>query len=205
MRFVLTILMLFGLCISKAQDASLLNKLVDDLSKSCATIDYTYTARISGINNAGSGTLVSQGQMWNMVGNGVDMYCDGSALWVLDQASKEAIIEPVGDEQDTDFLTNPARMVLALLDSYTIDTVNPSSDSKAIMYSLLPKTVSNIEYLNLEIMTDSALIRKMSFAMSDGSLVKIEVSSMKLTPMVSAEAFKPQIEFDSKWIVTDLR
>jgi outer membrane lipoprotein-sorting protein len=69
----------------------------------------------------------------------------------------------------------------------------------------VPVKATDVEFLNVDVYTDSAMIRDMSFALKDGTLVKIEVSSMKLTPKVSDEAFKPQTVFDSSWIVTDLR
>ena len=69
----------------------------------------------------------------------------------------------------------------------------------------MPKVKAGIEYLNIELLNDSALLRSVSFALSDGTLVTIKVSSMKLTPKSAAEMFKPQTVFDSKWIVTDLR
>ena len=190
---------------AKAQNNDLLDKFISDISTSCAVIDYTYTARVSGIDNVGSGNLMSQGQMWKMVGNGIEMFCDGKVVWVVDPSSKEAIIEPMSDEEETEFLTNPARMVLNLADSFSLNTVNPSPDSKAQRFSLVPKSKSDIEYLNIELLNESALIRNMSFALTDGTLVTIKVSSMKLTPKAAVEIFRPQTVFDSKWIVTDLR
>ena len=205
MRHIVSILILLSIVTAKAQNNDLLDKFISDISTSCAVIDYTYTARVSGIDNVGSGNLMSQGQMWKMVGNDIEMFCDGKVVWVVDPSSKEAIIEPMSDEEETEFLTNPARMVLNLADSFSLNTVNPSPDSKAQRFSLVPKSKSDIEYLNIELLNESALIRNMSFALTDGTLVTIKVSSMKLTPKAAVEIFRPQTVFDSKWIVTDLR
>ena len=205
MRLILSIFLFCGLFTAGAQDDSLLNKFIADIANTCVNLDYTYTARVSGVNNNGSGSLLSQGHMWSLKGNGVEMYCDGTTVWVVDPSSKEVIIEPVSDEQETAFLTNPAQIVLSIGDSFKVSSVNVSSDAKSQIFSLVPKSESAIEYLNVELLNGSALIRNMSFALNDGTLVTIKVSSMKLTPMVSVEMFKPQTVFDSGWIVTDLR
>ena len=205
MKYIFPILMLMSVMAAKAQDSALLGKFVDGIKSSCVAIEYSYTARVSGVDNIGSGNLMSQGQMWTMFGNGIEMYCDGKTVWVVDPVSKEVIIEPISDEEETEFLTNPARMVLNITDSFDLNTVRPSSDSRAHMFSLVPKSKSDIEYLNIELLNESALIRNMSFALNDGTLVTIKVNSMKLTPKVSDKDFVPQTVFDSKWIVTDLR
>ena len=205
MRAILSSLLLFCVLTVNAQENALLNKFIEGVSNSCVVIDYTYTARISGIDNIGSGTLVSQGDMWAMEGNGVQMYCDGQSAWIVDASAKEVIIEPVSAEQGTEYLTNPALLALNATESFNLNAVNLSSDGKAQRFSLKPKKKSDIEYLNVEILSESALIRNMSFALNDGTLVTIKVSSMKLTPKLSVEEFRPQSKFDSSWIITDLR
>jgi hypothetical protein len=73
------------------------------------------------------------------------------------------------------------------------------------MYTLRLLSDIGIIYFNVELENPTAQIKRASFAMSDGTLVKIEISSMKLTPEVSLDAFKPVTAFGSDWIVTDLR
>jgi outer membrane lipoprotein-sorting protein len=133
------------------------------------------------------------------------MFCDGSVVWVIDPALKEVVIEPVAEQEKVDLFTNPARIVMNISDSFNVNVSNDSSDGKAQVFSLSPKQDTDMEYLNVEIWKDSATVRSMSFAMKDGTLVTIKVSSMKLTPKVSDETFKPRFVFDSKWLVTDLR
>jgi hypothetical protein len=205
MKYFLSIISLMLSWLVSAQDNSLLDRMCDNVASSCVSLDYSYTARVSGIDKKASGTLMSQDENWTLKGNGVDMYCDGSTVWVVDPALKEVVIESLEDERQTEFLTNPARIVVGLRDSFKVNTANPSSDGKSVVFSLVPLKGGDVEYLNVDIYKDTALIRNMSFAMKDGTLVKIEVSSMKLTPKVSDEAFRPQTVFDSKWIITDLR
>ena len=205
MKYILSLVSLMLSWLSLAQDNSLLDRMCDNVTSSCVALEYTYTARVSGVDNKGSGTLISQDEKWTLDGNGVEMYCDGSAVWVVDPALKEVVIEPVEDEQQTEFLTNPARIFVGLKDSFKVNVANPSSDGKSVVFSLVPVKATEVEFLNVDVYTDSAMIRDMSFALKDGTLVKIEVNSMKLTPKVSDKDFVPQTVFDSKWIVTDLR
>lgn len=205
MRYILSVIIFLTAWSAGAQDKSLLDKVCQDVAKSCVTLEYTYTARLSGIDNNGSGVLVSQDDSWNVKGNGVEMYCDGASVWVVDPVSREVIIEPLADEQKTEFITNPARIFLNLDESFKVNSSNVSSDGKAQVFSLAPVIKSDLEYLNVEILKDASSIRQMSFALTDGTFVTIKVSSMKLTPKVSVEIFKPQMQFDSKWIVTDMR
>ena len=198
------LLLLFWNASAQESGNSVLDRMCRNVAESCVTIDYTYTARVSGIDNIASGNLVTQGEKWVMKGNGVEMYCDGTSVWVLDPALKEVVIESMQDQQATDFMTNPARAFVNIHDNFNINTVNPSSDSKALIYSLVPKN-GDMEFLNIELYKDTAAIRSMSFALKDGTLVTIKVSSMELTPKISDETFKPQTVFDSNWIVTDLR
>lgn len=94
---------------------------------------------------------------------------------------------------------------LRLHEDFVLNVSNPSDDGKSTVFYMKPKDEAWMEYMNVEIYKDSGAIRNMTFALTDGTLVKVEVNSMKLTPKVSDETFRPQTVFDSKWIVTDLR
>lgn len=205
MKYILSIVLIVLSWLSSAQDNSLLDRMCSEVASSCVIIDYSYTARVSGIDNKASGSLVSQDENWVVKGNGVEMYCDGTAVWVVDPAAKEVVIESVADEQQTAFLTNPARVFVGLREAFKVNVVNPSSDGKSTIFSMIPLKEGDMEFLNVELYNDTAAIRNMSFALNDGTFVKIDVNSMKLTSKISEEAFKPQTVFDSKWIVTDLR
>ena len=168
--------------LSKAQDTVLLNKFYQGLSDSCLDISYTDSTRISGMDYKGEGTLLSQEMMWVLNGNGVQMYCDSQDIWTIDPQAKEVVIEPAPEDERAQWMSNPA-----------------------VIFVLKPKEDSDIDFCNIELLKADASIRNASVALSDGTLIKIEVSSMKLTPKTSIEAFRPHMSFDSSWIVTDLR
>lgn len=191
--------------LSNAQDTSLLTKFYQGIADSCLDISYTYSTRISGIENKGQGTLLSQGMMWKLDGNGVQMYCDSLSVWIIDPQMKEVVIEPAPEDERTQWMSNPAVIFSRLSTLFNVNESLPSRDGKAVIYVLKPKDAGDIDFCNIELLKSDASIRNASVALSDGTLIKIEVSSMKLTPETSVEAFRPHMSFDSSWIVTDLR
>lgn len=191
--------------LSNAQDTSLLTKFYQGIADSCLDISYTYSTRISGIENKGQGTLLSQGMMWKLDGNGVQMYCDSLSVWIIDPQMKEVVIEPAPEDERTQWMSNPAVIFSRLSTLFNVNEALPSRDGKAVIYVLKPKDPGDIDFCNIELLKSDASVRNASVALSDGTLIKIEVSSMKLTPETSVEAFRPHMSFDSSWIVTDLR
>ena len=188
-----------------AQNTSLLDRLYAKMSDSCLEMSYSYDGRVTGVHNQGSGLLRSQGLMWEMNGNGVTMYCDSKSVWIIDPTMKEAVIEPLQDEESSQWISNPAVMLSRMKDMFKVAESLESQDDKAVVFVLEPLNKGYIDYCNLEIFKSGNSIRRATIALSDGNLIKIEVSSMKLTPKVSDEEFLPRMEFDPSWIVTDLR
>ena len=204
MRFI-AVAFIFVAQVLSAQNLSLLDRLSERISKSCLELDYSYSVRMSGVNNVGKGQLTSQSYMWKMVGNGVEMYCDSSSLWVVDPSSKEVVIEPAAMDEKVQLQTNPAVLFVHLKDLFDVRESRSLDTDGVILYILVPKHKDRIEYFNVEVAESDLSIRNALVGLSDGSLIKIEVSSMKLTPVRPVEDFRPRTIFDSSWIVTDLR
>ena len=205
MKRILFLLYILMSPVLMAQETSLFDTFCRNMASSCAQLSYTYSTRMSGINTTGQGTLLVQDKMWKVEGNGVQMYCDSASTWVIDPSSKEVVIEPASSDPSETVITNPALMLSMVHSLFTITESLPTEDGKAVAYVLSPKGESAIDYLNLEILKAGAAVRNAWVAFDDGTLIKIEVSSMKLTPKVSDGMFRPQTVFDSSWIVTDLR
>ena len=204
-RNLLLCVSLFISSMLSAQNPTLLDRFYEGVSQSCTDLSYTCSVRLSGVNNVGQGTLSAQGLMWVMKGNGVEMYCDSTTLWILDPALKEVVIEPASADARTQLLTNPAALFVHMKDMFNVRDSRNTSDGDAILYILQPKAQSDFDYFNVEIAKSDASVRNGTIALKDGTLIKIEVSSMKLTPERPVEDFRPRTLFDSSWIVTDLR
>ena len=204
-RVLAILLILVPMLAASAQDQSLIDRFYAGVADSCLDISYSYSARVSGILNNGQGHLCAQGLMWRVKGNGVEMYCDSKSLWIIDRSMKEAVIEPAADENAAEWLSNPALIFSQLQGHFKVSESISVQGGQSVIFVLKPLDNSGISYCNLELMKSDASIKNATVALSDGTLIKIEVSSMKLTPKVSDETFKPRFVFDSKWLVTDLR
>lgn len=179
------------------------DRLYRSLSSSFVEIVYTYSAEVQGVKIVGNGTLQIQGNMWHNDGNGLEMWCDGSIVWTADHSLKEAVIEPV--YEDESIVSNPALMFVRMPDMFKVVKSLDSKDGKAVIYVLKPIEDAPIEYFNVEIMKSDSSIRSGSFALEDGSAVQIKVQSMSVKEKRSVTAFRPSQIFDSSWVVTDLR
>ena len=188
-----------------AQGDTLLRKFYKSVDDSCVEFEYKYSVRISGVNQTGSGTLTAQGEFWKLNGNGLEMYFDGTSQWIIDPSMKEVVIEPVAEGQDNQIQTNPSYLFMRMQELFLVRETRDTADGMAVLYILTPKKKTDIDYFNVEILKSDASVRSGVVALNDGTLIKIEVSSMKLTPKLSVEEFRPQSKFDSSWIITDLR
>lgn len=190
----------------RAQETCPLDRMCANLADSCVEMTCSWSARISGVDAVGSGDMKIQGDFWYLSGNGVEMWCDAVSVWILDMTLKEAVIESVVTDAEEGYLSNPALMFVRLDELFTVDVSRTTEDGAAMFYSMRPRTDdAEVEFLDVEILSSDASIRRGRVAMKSGDVINIEVSSMKLTPKVSVEAFRPQKIFDSSWIVTDLR
>lgn len=186
-----------------AQD-KLLDRLYSEISDSCVELAYTYESEVTGVRLVGSGNLCIQGDMWYNDANGLKMWCDSKTVWTADVSAQEVIIESVSDEE-SDVLVNPALLFVRMKELFYVKKSVNSVDDKAVVYVLEPLEDIGLEYFNVEVFKSDASIRCGSFAMEDGSEVKIKVSSMKCNEERPETYFRPSQAFDSSWIVTDLR
>ena len=203
--YIFTALLLFVAGAVSAQDTALLDKLYSDMSSSCVEMTYTYETEVSGVKAVGEGKLDVQGDMWTMTGNGIQMWCDGKTLWVADPSLKEVVIEPASGEDDGAILTNPASLFVRMQELFDMVRALESPDGKSVTFFMSPKTSGNMAFCNVEVSKADASILSGVFAFNDGSDVNVKVSTMSLSRKRAAEAFRPQIKFDSSWIVTDMR
>ena len=201
---IVSMLLLFP-SVVYAQRDSLLERFYKITSDSCVEFEYKYSVRISGVNQTGSGVLSAQGNLWMLNGNGLEMYCDGSSQWIIDPSMKEVVIETLLEDADGQLQTNPSFLFMRMKELFIVKESRDAEDGQAVLYVLAPKVKSDISYFNVELVKADASVRNGVVALNDGTLIKIEVSSMKLTPKRSIEDFHPHSDFDSSWIITDLR
>ncbi len=130
----------------------------------CITLDVDYTVKISDTADLRGNALISyQGTAYMMKGNGVESYCDGKSIWLLDMEAREVYIEPVTPETE----------------KYMLDLA-----------------------AELSVLEDKS---EAEFLSPEGQKVQIRVKSIKKTDGKDISSFRPNMDFDSSWVVTDLR
>lgn len=188
-----------------AQGKSVLEQLCARMSDEAAVLDYSYSLDMSGMKTTGSGTLTVQGQSYVMKGNGISIYCNASALWVVDDAGKDVLVDNVAQEMDA-ALSNPVLLLANLSSVFSIDS--PSRNGSSLIYALSPKTDCGIVSGEVSIDTSGAspVFSSGWFKTSDGALLDIKIKSMTFVPKKPLTFYTLDISgLDSSWMITDLR
>lgn len=202
--FVTVFVALLAAVSAYSQDTALLERLYEDVSDSCVEMTYTYSMRIYGTKAVGSGTLLAQGKLWHMTGNGLEMWCDSKDVWVVDEGAKEVVIEPAA-EGDSGYTSNPALLFMNLQSAFKVSTARDTDNGDSMLYVLVPQVECPFEYANVVIRKSDASITSGSFILKDGDLLDITVSSMKCLPKKPESSFRPAAFSGQDWMVTDLR
>ncbi len=130
----------------------------------CLTFDVDYSMEVTeSAKLSGNAVVTIQDNAYRMSGNGIEAYCDGSSIWMLDNEAKEVYIESVGSASES-YLSNPAQVLKEL-----------SKEQEG------------------------------TYTLDDGRKVHIKVNSIKKSDRKDVSSFRPTVEFNSDWVVTDLR
>ena len=189
----------------KAQENTPLTRFYDNLLSSCVEFDMSYSIRMSGVTLDGKGVLELQGDSWILVGNGMEIRCDGKTLWTVDPESKEVVIDSLSDDITAGIITNPAVMLINLRELFSLREVLPTKEGKSLIYTLYPKAESEVSFVNMEILKGDSSLKQLTFSLEDGTSAVVNISSTKSGKKKPAEYFSRSVNYDSSWIVTDLR
>lgn len=99
-----------------AVQPSFLDSLSGKAADGCVEIDYEYVAVTSGIRTSGDGKIQVQGSAYHMVGNGMEIYCDGDVTWLVDESAMEVMIESA-DSPSAGYLANPVMLLMNMEES----------------------------------------------------------------------------------------
>ena len=199
------VLILLAAQVLKAQETPPLARFYDNLLSSCVEFDMSYSIRMSGVKLDGKGVLELQGDSWILVGNGMEIRCDGKTLWTVDPESKEVVIDSLSDDITAGIITNPAVMLINLRELFSLREVLPTKEGKSLIYTLYPKAESEVSFVNMEILKGDSSLKQLTFSLEDGTSAVVNIFSMKSGKKKPAEYFSRSVNYDSSWIVTDLR
>ena len=183
-----------------AQSTDLLDALYENFASHCISLDCEYSVVSQGVPSKGGCKVEVQGISYRMQGFGLDVYCDGETVWLLDPMAKEAIAEPVNDDSFS-YMSNPALLFRDMDKVFKVASATASGSG--MKYNMSARKPCGISKAVLEIDRNS-LLRIAEFTLDDCSVMKIKVLSMQVQPLKTKESFAPG-NLSSDWIITDLR
>lgn len=193
-----------------AQDTALLGRMYDDFSSALITLDVDYFIEMPSSDMIGEGVVTFQGNAYRLSTDGMDIYCDGKDIWMIDPDSKEVVVEPLTDG-GASFMLNPALLFTGLKDNFDVTKVSEGGHVrepgvKDVVFTLRPKVECGIEECDIQIRRNGDLYYG-TFIMSDDQvdIVRVMVNSITRSEKRNIDYFRPDQAFDSSWIVTDLR
>ena len=205
-RFIVSALMLCGLYMAAAaQETSLLGQLCAEMADTAVVMDYSYTMTASGVKSLGEGVLTVQDKSYVMQGSGLRIYCNGAAMWVVDEAGKEILIDSVSQEVDS-FLSNPALLLTNISGVFSVSA--PVAKPGTLAYTLSPKSDCGIlsGVVTLDVSGSSPVFASASFKISDGGQLDVKIKSMAFVKKKPLTFYILDLSgFDSSWMITDLR
>lgn len=177
-----------------------LERLYDTFASNCIALDCTYSVESDVVPVKGQCEIEFQDTSYKMKGGGLEIFCDGASVWILDSGLMEAVIEPVSDDSHT-YMSNPA---LLFRDMDQMFSVSGSSSAGSVMrYRLSAQKPCGVRTAVLDIDTD-AVLQNAEFTMDNDCVIKIDVKSVTVMPKQENSAFTPG-KISSEWVVTDLR
>lgn len=164
-------------------------------------MDTEYHMDVSNMPVTGRSQLLVQGNMYCMKGNGVEVFCNGDAVWTVDEVSREVVIEPCGSSYDS-YMANPLLLLSDLEAFFKIQS--QKNTGKHVEYVLSAVQDFGIEQAELVLNSDGSVATG-KFTLEDGNVLSVKVLSMKKAEERPVSFFSPDRKFGSDWIVTDLR
>lgn len=187
----------FGLA---AQNNALLERLYDTFANNCISLDCTYSIESDAVPVKGQCEIEFQGTSYKMKGGGLEIFCDGESVWIMDADAMEAIVEPVSDDSFS-YMSNPALLFRDM--DKVFDLKGASSGGSVMRYSLSARKPCGVKSAVLDI-DKNAVLQKAEFLMDNDCVIRIDVKSVTVLPKKENSAFAPG-KISSDWVVTDLR
>lgn len=178
-----------------------LDALCGMFSSGTVQMDTEYHMDVRNMPVTGRSELLVQRNMYHMKGNGLEVFCNGDAVWTVDEASREVVVEPCGASYDS-YMANPL-LLLSDLDAFFV-IQSQKNTGKHVEYVLKAVQDFGISQAELVLKSDGSVVSG-KFTLEDGNVLSVKVLSMKKAEERSVSFFSPQRKFDSDWIVTDLR
>lgn len=183
-----------------AQSNALLEKLYDTFASHCIVMDCVYSVESDAVPVKGQCEVEFQGTSYKMKGGGLEFFCDGESVWIMDADAMEVVVEPVSDDSFS-YMSNPALLFRDMDQMFSVS--GSSAAGTAMRYRLSAQKPCGVRTAVLDI-DKNAVLQKAEFTMDNDCVIKIDVKSVTVLPKKENSAFTPG-KISSDWVVTDLR
>lgn len=100
-NIVLSVFCILLPLVSGAQDVhDMLEKIRKEAGTSCVTVVYRFSASVDDVRIEDKGMIEAQDGLWHLKGEALEIYTDARATWILDNSSREAVVEPLWSASD---------------------------------------------------------------------------------------------------------
>lgn len=197
------LILLSGLMTLNAYAQSSIQTISEKIALSAVEITYDFTYSMSELKTEGEGCVTAQGKAYRMTNSGIQMFCDGESLALMDEQAKEIIIEPVSS---ADFINNPTSLVLDFDEYFSVE--GNRSEGNLTTYVLTPKQDVNLlaGLVTVDNSLDEPVFTSATFNFKDGTRLEVKIKSMTYSSLKPLTYFSLDIStLDSSWLITDLR
>lgn len=183
-----------------AQSNTSLEELYDTFSNNCVVLDCTYSIESDAVPVKGQCQIEFQGTSYKMKGGGLEFFCDGESVWIMDPDAMEVVIEPVSDDSFS-YMSNPALLFRDMDQMFSVS--GSSTAGSGMRYRLSARKPCGVKSAVLDVDKNNVL-HKAEFTMDNDCVIRIDVNSIKALPQKENSEFTPG-KISSDWVVTDLR
>ena len=203
-RFFLLTVTVFFACWAFAQEQGPLDDFAANLAS--GEVSFKYSFEVKGdIPMKGNGTAALYGTSYHVLGNGMELWCDGKTRWTLDRNAKEAYIEEV-DPESADYLSNPATLLGALDRAFEVRSVSDVTLSgKKLRAVAMSPAVEDTGLKTVTLYLDGAVPARVSIVVDDGTETLFRISGFSVKEKSDAAFSFDIASLGSDYVVTDLR
>lgn len=115
---------------------------------------------------------------------GLEIYCDGKAVWQYNKPNKEVVVSLMTDSDDD--ITNPARLLANYSKSYRAKFIREESDGTAII-DLQPFKARSFHKIRLFVVAKTGVLKKLEQHNFDSSRGEYTLSNFKNTKATDAD------------------
>ena len=212
-RTLAAIVLTFSACLLSQARSRTLDEFVSKVSSSLVSFEYSFSCQVNGTKMTGEGDVLLQDDCFKVVGNGLDIRCDGKTRWTLDTFAEEAVIEPVDAGSEDGFAVNPALLVSAVDKAFNEISFGTSKfggvvvDVSVLAPQEKSKSSSDIARLKLYFKKGTQILSGAEVTLNDGTVSTFTLKNFRFSDKLKEkDSFRiNEKTLGSDYVVTDLR